>query len=150
MHCITLREAFYIHTQLGCTKRTCSPVDVVCTVYRCSPHCYLYYVCMSPYCVIVYGQARVCCQRAHWPTLSPTSNPRLLSAEELDERFRTQQAAIREYRAKRQEILRRREGERKERNETKKRQLEWAQELQVRNFTVTSCHHIFNTVSLIK
>ena len=84
------------------------------------------------------------------PPYSPTSNPRLLSTEELDERFRTQQVTIREYRAKRQEILRRREGERKERNETKKRQLEWAQELQVRIFTVTSSHHILNTVYLMK
>ena len=84
------------------------------------------------------------------PPHSPTFNPRLLSTEELDERFRTQQATIREYRAKRQEILRRREGERKERNETKKRQLEWAQELQVRNFTVASSHHIFHTVYLTK
>ena len=65
----------------------------------------------------------------------------MLSTEELDERFRAQQANIREYRAKRQEILRGRDGERRERNETKQRQLEWAQELQVRNFTVTSCHH---------
>ena len=68
---------------------------------------------------------------------SPPSNPRLLSSEELDERFSTQQAAIREYRAKRQEILRGREGERKERNEAKKRQLEWAQQLQVRDL----CHY---------
>ena len=60
------------------------------------------------------------------------TNPRVLSTEEVEERFKMQKAAIQEYRACRQEVLRGRENERRERNETKQHQLEWAQELQVR------------------
>ena len=48
MHCITLCEAVCTHTQLGSTQQTCSPVDVVCTVYTCSPYCYLYYDLYEP------------------------------------------------------------------------------------------------------
>nr|QHX41472.1 Androglobin-like protein [Halisarca dujardinii]QIZ30880.1 androglobin-like protein [Halisarca dujardinii] len=60
---------------------------------------------------------------------SRSSAPVVLTSEEMEARTLDSQLTIRDYRSRRQEILRSRDQERNSRNQLKSRQLEWAQDL---------------------